>query len=444
MPKAKCNHSSLCFSSSSHATVTGFRRPSERQRVAATKSDNRVFPRSDKLFLNESVQAFPAPLLLPDDDLAGEEEDPQSFQEWVDAEHRNPITPKKKTIYVVPSPQVDPGLDFVREWTQPTSTGNDCQINPPSTKDVQEYLAAFYHGLPVKMMPSSTLRIMPWDEAKKKAKKPAQEQYLGLSIGDECVRIRARTLPEGVYGGQINLTDLLDAAISLLPKDAYALIMLVDYDLYEEKDDEFVCGRAYGGSRVAVVSSARYNPTLDHIQRIERLHAWPASHCETYMSACTSAEPAAKNQKRSRGVNKGSQKSTLELDGPVKDAVSAYQSLREVDSAPSLIYALWLGRMCRTASHELGHCFGIAHCVYYACSMQGTASICEDARQPPYMCPVDLAKVLSATSSSASERYRALLKFCERPENLDTHFFGPFAAWIRSRLHQVEDSADFS
>ena len=424
--------------------MTGFKRQSERQRATATKSNNRVFPKRDKLFLDENVQAFPAPLLLPGDDLAGEEEDPQSFQEWIDGEHRNPVTAKKKTIYVVPSPQIDPDLDFVREWTKPRALNNERPINPPTTQDVKEYLDAFYHGLPVKMMPSSTLRILPWEEARKTTKKPAREQYLGLNIGDECVRIRARTLPEGVYGGQINLDDLLDAAISLLPKDAYALILLVDYDLYEDEDDEFVCGRAYGGSRVAVVSSARYNPQLDHIQEIERLHAWPASHCEKYMSSCTSAEPAAKRQKKSRAVDKVSQNLTSELDGPVKDAVSVYQSLPEVDFTPSLISALWLGRMCRTASHELGHCFGIAHCVYYACSMQGTASICEDARQPPYLCPVDLAKILSATSSSASERYRALLEFCERPGNQHTHFFGPFSAWIRSRLRQVEDSAGIS
>jgi archaemetzincin len=444
MSKSKCEHSSLCFSSSLYAARTGFKRQSERQRVAATTSNNRVFPKRDKVFLEESLGAFPAPLLMPGDDLAGEEEDPQSFQEWIDGEHRNPVTAKKKTIYVVPSPQIDPDVDFIREWKEPKFPGNQCPVKPPTTKDVQEYLAAFYHGLPVKMMPSSTLQIMPWDEARKKTKKSARERYLGLNIGDECVRIRSRTLPEGVYGGQINLDDLLDAAISLLPKDAYALILLVDYDLYEDEDDEFVCGRAYGGSRVAVVSSARYNPNLDHIQEIERLHAWPASHCEKYMLACTSAEPVAKKQKKPRAVSKLSQKSISKLDGPVKDAVSAYQSLREVDSAPSLISALWLGRMCRTASHELGHCFGIAHCVYYACSMQGTASICEDARQPPYLCPVDLAKVLSATSSSASERYRALLVFCERPENLDTHFFGPFAAWIRGRLCQVDGSVGIS
>lgn len=437
---SKCDHKSICLSSSTHATVAGFRRQGPRQRLAAIKADNRSFPREDKLFLEEDDRVFPAPLLLPGDDLSGDPEDPQSFQEWLHGEHRNPVTAKQKTVYIVPSPQIDPNVDFMRTWTTPKCPGDELSTKPPCTKDVQDYLTAFYHGLPVKMMPPSTLRFIPWEEPTKRPRKKTGPQYLGLQSGDECVRIRSRTLSDGAYGGQVNLDDLLDTAISIVPKDAYALLILVDFDLYEDDDDEFVCGRAYGGSRVAVVSSARYNPILDNIQDVERLHAWPASHCDKYMSACASAVPTAKRQKRSQVNSRGSQNSSSELNGPVRDAVSVYRSLPDVDSSPSLLSALWLGRVCRTASHELGHCFGIAHCVYYACSMQGTASICEDARQPPYLCPVDLAKILCATSTSASERYRALLAFCERPGNSDTHFFAPFATWIRSRLARFKDS----
>ncbi|KAF9252961.1 hypothetical protein DTO006G1_2192 [Penicillium roqueforti] len=438
---SKCDHTCVCLSSSPHAAVAGFRRQGQRQRLAAIKADHQSFPREDKLLLEEDDRAFPAPLLLPGDDLAGDPEDPQSFQEWLDEEDRNPVTEKQKTIYVVPSPQIDADVDFVGTWETPKCPDHE-SIKPPSTKDVQDYLTAFYHGLPVKMMPPSTLKFIPWKTPKKKPQKKTGLQYLGLKSGDECVRVRSRTLSNGVYRGQVNLDDLLDVAISILPKDAYALLIIVDFDLYEDDDDEFVCGRAYGGSRVAVVSSARYNPILDSIQDVERLHAWPASHCEKSMSACASAEPTAKRQKRPPVNSRGSQKNSFsELTGPVKDAVSFYRSLPEIDSSPSLLSALWLGRVCRTASHELGHCFGIGHCVYYACSMQGTASICEDARQPPYLCPVDLAKVICATSTSALERYRALLAICERPGNSGTHFFGPFATWIRSRLGQIENSA---
>jgi archaemetzincin len=162
MPKAplsQCDHASVCSSSSSHATVAGFKRPGQRQRLAATKADNRVFPRQDRLFLEEDASAFPAPLLLPGDDLAGDPEDPQSFQDWLDGEHRNPMTPKRKTIYVVPSPQTNTEVDFMRTWTTPICSDAEPQTKPPSAKDVHDYLSAFYHGLPVKIMPPSTLRV---------------------------------------------------------------------------------------------------------------------------------------------------------------------------------------------------------------------------------------------------------------------------------------------
>jgi hypothetical protein len=88
-------------------------------------------------------------------------------------------------------------------------------------------------------------------------------------------------------------------------------------------------------------------------------------------------------------------------------AVAAYNALCSANAIPSLegLAALWLGGVCRTASHELGHCFGIDHCVYCACAMQGSASLAEDARQPIYFCPLDLAKLLHATGADMVDHY---------------------------------------
>ncbi|KAK0836938.1 hypothetical protein LTR03_013226 [Friedmanniomyces endolithicus] len=86
--------------------------------------------------------------------------------------------------------------------------------------------------------------------------------------------------------------------------------------------------------------------------------------------------------------------------------------------------------------HELGHCFGIDHCTYYACIMQGTAGLSEDARQPPYVCPVDTAKLLTATGADEVEWLRALLEFCDRFG--EDALFSSFAAWLRVRTAEVE------
>lgn len=443
---SKCGHSSVCFSSSPHATEAAFKPPGPRERVGAIKGNDSIEQKNNIAFLKDCPSSFPAPLLLPGDDLFEDQEaDTQSFQEWKDEEHRNPVTAKRKTVYVVPALEISAQVPFMRTWNKPNSPRNKQETPAPGTKDVCDYLAAFYHGLDVKMMQSPVLRFMPWEEENVRSKKSTGSRvpkYVGLAIGDECVRIRARPSPDGLYDGQLNLDDLLDAAISLLPKDAYSLLLLVNFDLYEDEDDTFVCGRAYGGSRVAVVSSTRYNPSLDDIQHIDRLHSWPASHCAKYISTFGSTQPSAKRLKQSQHRTRGVQTSSSPLDppvGPMKQALSAYRSLPQVGTLLSSMSSLWLGRVCRTASHELGHCFGMAHCVYYACSMQGTASVCEDARQPPYLCPVDLAKVLYVTETTASDRYRALLAFCNRPQNQNTHFFEPFAAWLRSRLNESEE-----
>jgi len=94
---------------------------------------------------------------------------------------------------------------------------------------------------------------------------------------------------------------------------------------------------------------------------------------------------------------------------------TALSSLADSRSAASLSY-VWLGRVCHRVSHEVGHCLGIYHCPYHACTMQGIASLVEDARKPPYLCLVDQVQVLEATGTSAESRYEALSTCCNQHE----------------------------
>lgn len=122
---------------------------------------------------------------------------------------------------------------------------------------------------------------------------------------------------------------------------------------------------------------------------------------------------------------------------PIQAAVSAHATL-PAPHTPSQLSTLWLSRVCQTASHELGHCFGMDHCVYYACVMPATASLREDVRQPPYLCPVDLAKLLRATGADESERYETLLAFCKRHEGGAAGWFKAFQAWILGRIRELK------
>ena len=46
--------------------------------------------------------------------------------------------------------------------------------------------------------------------------------------------------------------------------------------------------------------------------------------------------------------------------------------------------------------HEIGHMFGIKHCIYYDCAMNGSNSYDESLGQSRYLCPVCLRKLSTA------------------------------------------------
>ncbi|KAJ0421139.1 hypothetical protein BJY00DRAFT_282665 [Aspergillus carlsbadensis] len=474
-PPASCPHSKILYTPSPHAAEVGYTQPALKARQDAMRpapvssSSSRkqksrpITLRPDQL--RTDLTNFPAPLILPDDDLALDPGyPPQSFREWVGEEERNAVTGGRRTVYVLGAPGVDPAFGSLRAggvdveaWTRPrrTDASSESSMNAfPEVEDVVGYLAAFYNGLPVKQLTLANWKFTSWDEpvpatAPTKRKKPSRKpQPISLVTPTEQIRIRTRPCPDGAYTTQLNLDDLLDAAISVLPKDAYALCMLVHHDLFEDDDDTFVCGRAYGGSCVAVVSTARYHPGLDVVLGVEGGHAWPAAHCAAYVEGLYRGVGGARKRRKGGEVSKSQSRSSQDhkaRDGPLEAALAAYNETNPTRTKPDpeSETPLWLWRTARTISHELGHCFGIDHCVYYACIMQGSASLAEDTRQPPYLCPVDLAKVLAATGASVAERDQALLRFCERADLRGEGGFQAYAAWLRGslRLQGLEDEA---
>ncbi|GAP86821.1 hypothetical protein SAMD00023353_2100490 [Rosellinia necatrix] len=446
--KSSCQHDELLLECSPWAKEAGFERPDAAKRMAAAARTGRnPFAAKEK-----SVQAikklgqeaaerlspsFPGPLLLPNDELNWDPDyTPQSFRSWLMEGDRNKLTQERKTLYVVAPPSVTPAVNFIQGWVQPaTAVADNLRgLEPPSADASLQYLSAFYHGLPVQRFPER-LRFVPWTEPSRRGGPKHNHDYIGLACGDSCTRIRTRETPDGKFKRQLNLEDLIDAAIEMLPEDAYAIVLLMNLDMYEDADDDFCCGRAYGGSRVCVVSSARYHPALDVENNIDREHMWPASHCKKFADALCAVE-GLKPRKHVQSIYET-------INSPLRRAVGAIRR----DPAASPVedeHGLWFSRVARTVVHELGHCFGIDHCSYYACNMQGTSGILEDIRQPPYFCPVCLEKIAYAIACELQagdqpfkeeyirERYKAIAGFCEKWK--DINLFVSYQAWIQALI----------
>jgi len=54
---------------------------------------------------------------------------------------------------------------------------------------------------------------------------------------------------------------------------------------------------------------------------------------------------------------------------------------------------LLLRRSCKVLAHEMAHMFGIEHCIYFHCLMNGSNHLEESDARPMHLCPVDLRKL---------------------------------------------------
>jgi archaemetzincin len=76
-------------------------------------------------------------------------------------------------------------------------------------------------------------------------------------------------------------------------------------------------------------------------------------------------------------------------------------------------YQLFLRRIIKTATHEIGHMFTITHCIHAQCLMNGSNSLEEADQHPTYLCSECLKKLYWNWQFDPVERNQGLIQFFE-------------------------------
>nr|XP_021526554.1 archaemetzincin-2 isoform X2 [Aotus nancymaae] len=174
---------------------------------------------------------------------------------------------------------------------------------------------------------------------------------------------------ENTQNLQIHAGDILKFLKKKKPEDAFCIVGITMIDLYPRDSWNFVFGQASLTDGVGIFSFARY----------------------------------------------GSDFYSLRYEGKVKKlkkTSSSDYSIFDNYYIPEITSVLLL-RSCKTLTHEIGHIFGLRHCQWLACLMQGSNHLEEADRRPLNLCPICLRKLQCAIGFSVVERYRALVQWID-------------------------------
>lgn len=92
-------------------------------------------------------------------------------------------------------------------------------------------------------------------------------------------------------------------------------------------------------------------------------------------------------------------------------------------------------RLQRVCSHEICHMFGMRHCIFYRCLMNGSMSLKESDQRPQVLCPVCLRKLHYCVRFSIKNRYIDLYKYYRQRGE----FYKKPSKWIIERLQYQKD-----
>jgi len=90
-----------------------------------------------------------------------------------------------------------------------------------------------------------------------------------------------------------------------------------------------------------------------------------------------------------------------------------------------------LRRSCKVLVHETAHMFGLKHCIFFRCVLNGSNHLKESDCRPVQLCPVCLRKLQYSTGFDVVGRYGELFRFYKRAG------FDEEARWAANRLKWI-------
>ncbi|XP_034050518.1 archaemetzincin-2 [Thalassophryne amazonica] len=200
---------------------------------------------------------------------------------------------------------------------------------------------------------------------------------------------------------QILTGDLLLFLRNRKPEDAFCIVGITMIDLYPKDSWNFVFGEASLNMGMGVFSFARYDDKF---------------YSRTY---------AGRLKKRLQ---------------PKPGDYSVFDGYYTPPITSNLLL-----RSCKTMTHEIGHMFGIKHCQWLSCVMQGSNHLDESDRRPLNLCPICLRKLQLSVSFKLADRYKALLHWMDErgssgPEEASkpVQTFRPARLWLCRCLDILE------
>ncbi|CAB9525498.1 Archaemetzincin-2 [Seminavis robusta] len=175
-----------------------------------------------------------------------------------------------------------------------------------------------------------------------------------------------------------------------LPNSSFCVMAITMDDLYMDPTDLFVSGMAFGGDKVAVFSFSRYHPHIKmHPGRwFDFGYGTKHDNYSYYEEAHINPIGARKKAKKNLPA--------LTPEPPTFDNMT-----RQAQTE-------FFRRCAKILVHELGHLYGLDHCIFNRCIMNGTGHLVEDFLAPFHLCPVCLRKLQWRLGFSVVYRYKKL------------------------------------